>query len=148
MTYYPWMDDSRAREKGRGAICESTGSYFSLVLLGRGVEGATSETWGWNPILNHLGQKDHHPSPSHTQKRWPSSVYVCSLAYGKTMLIRSDLDPQHCLVPMFTTVHYIVLEDFNCTWDIGHPVVYLPCGPSIWGIPRVFLSCIVLDRAF
>jgi hypothetical protein len=25
-------------EKGRGAFCESTGSYLSLVLLGRGVE--------------------------------------------------------------------------------------------------------------
>jgi hypothetical protein len=29
------------REKGREAKCESTGSYLSLVLVGREVEGAT-----------------------------------------------------------------------------------------------------------
>jgi hypothetical protein len=28
MTYYPWMDDSRVREKGRGAICESEEAEF------------------------------------------------------------------------------------------------------------------------
>jgi hypothetical protein len=34
-----------SKKKGRGAIWNSTGSYISLVLLGKGVEGVTELEW-------------------------------------------------------------------------------------------------------
>jgi hypothetical protein len=37
--YLSWSLKGRTRKKGTGAMCESTGSYILLVLLGRGGGG-------------------------------------------------------------------------------------------------------------
>jgi hypothetical protein len=52
--------------------------------------------------------------------------------------------PSHCLMRYslfnreFCRVRYIVLDDFNCTWGLEQPVVYLHCGSFClgytWGI--------------
>jgi hypothetical protein len=55
------------REKGRGAICQSKGSYLSLVLFGRGSRGnwrggvrKSKRGWASIPPVSKLGRKYHH----------------------------------------------------------------------------------------
>jgi hypothetical protein len=64
--------DMYGQREGRWAICEGTGSYLLLVLLGRGWkeyrnsngEGKSNEGGAWagvHPTLSKLGRKYHHP---------------------------------------------------------------------------------------
>ncbi len=81
----------RSREEGRGAICQSTGSYISPVLLERRWKGATKLEWRgqilqsegcgqWamgkmacTPTLSKLGRKYHNRRMY--AGKWPSPVY-------------------------------------------------------------------------
>jgi hypothetical protein len=58
------------REKGRGAVCEITGSYHSLFLLGRVWRGQGKSSGGTDRVKG--GRCAVHPHPQQAGPKIPS----------------------------------------------------------------------------